>query len=116
MHKHIDGTSTVQSSSYQSSSSGGCFRKENTSYTTQYRRCGGNYIVQGTPGQGSSFCQCNMCGRGYSFSGTQLPGTIIETNCGTQVPYQVATGKYYTLNCGKTEQTKEGYQISFDNN
>lgn len=113
-HKHVDPSGTVQGASYQSSSSGGCFTKENVTYTTKYRRCGGTYRAVGTPGQGTSTASCQSCGRTYTFSGTQLPGTIMETNCGVQIPYQEVSGRYYSLSCGKTEESQDGYKVDFE--
>lgn len=104
VHHHIDASGTTQASDYQANTAGGCFNASNIVYGTKSvpRICNGKIVWQPS----TNAFQCEICGMGYGGA-----GTCTATRYST---VQYDTGeRYYTVNCGKTEELEEGYQVNF---
>lgn len=112
-HKHTDVDGNEQSDGYQAPVSGGCFGKENKVYKTTTGPCG-NVLFQ----NGTSTIYNDTTGEWITVNRYDCPvhghrGADPGT-CDVQCKKQVDTGeRYYTLNCGKTEESIESATITY---
>lgn len=113
-HTHKDSKGNVTSANARFDTPSGCFTTSNIVYKTESRQCNGTWVSIGiNHDEIMTTIQCNGCGTVSHRSGC-LP---IGTNCGTHtgyLHYQVDTGqRYYTLGCGKTENSIESATIVY---
>ena len=116
-HKHKDADGNEQSVEYQASVSGGCFTKENIIYTTTTGPCGqqlynagATSIYNDVTGEWLTAYNFNCPIHGHQ----RTEGGGWSGNCTVQCTKEVDTGKrYYTINCGKTEDSIESATITY---
>lgn len=107
-HEHRDSLGNIQSADYQSDTEGGCFTKKNEITETYTFVCNGIYNILrtsdgGHPGSAGKYDCSNHCG---NYGNKNTVCKAVRT--GTRV---VQT--YYTLDCGKTNDTIESAIIQF---